>query len=164
MRGPNVLYSKDSLSGLAHIPRICVLKHWFVSQFLILVQICHGMHTKVNCLYFETEENKGNIYSDRRFSHISSKHWTFSTSWKSFPKFEILPIILFPKDCDICEEWGGMGGDKQITTRKQKSRKSKPQLGLRTNTQIEKKVTAFVEADRVRVACLVPLQIFVGQH
>lgn len=38
-----------------------------------LVQKCHGMHTKVNLLYFEIEHKK-NIDSDRRFYHISSEH------------------------------------------------------------------------------------------
>ena len=44
---------------------------------LDLVQKCHGMHTKVSFLYSETEQ-KRNIYSDRRFYHMSSEHRTLS--------------------------------------------------------------------------------------
>lgn len=38
-----------------------------------LVQKCHGMHTKVNLLYFEIKQ-KMNIHSDRRFYYVSLEH------------------------------------------------------------------------------------------
>jgi hypothetical protein len=45
--------------------------HSFVGREL--VQKCHGMCTKANLQYFETER-KRNIYSNRRFNQICSKH------------------------------------------------------------------------------------------
>ena len=69
---------------------------------LDLVQKCHGMHTKVSFLYSETEQ-KRNIYSDRRFYHMSSEHRTLSIWWKVFPHLTYYKIYYkvshFPKDC-----------------------------------------------------------------
>ena len=81
-------------TGLSHSSHFC--------GRLDLVQKRHGTHTKASLSYSEAEQ-KRNIYSDRRFYHMSSEHRTCQSDERFFPHLKYYKIYYkvnhFPKDC-----------------------------------------------------------------